>query len=123
VSTASKVAKVDNQPVVQISEGFDRAWRRVGLALDRTGFTVEDRDRSAGLYFVRYVTPNPDKKEPGLFGRCCSAKLEEGRGTDQVPYLGQEPGRNQHRLRAQRSWRARHDGQRTSASSRSSPTT
>jgi outer membrane protein assembly factor BamC len=42
------VANAGGQPVVQISEGFDRAWRRVGLALDRTGFTVEDRDRSAG---------------------------------------------------------------------------
>ncbi|MGJ7488194.1 outer membrane protein assembly factor BamC [Variovorax sp. LT2P21] len=72
VSTVSKVASVDGRPVVQIPEGFDRAWRRVGLALDRTGFTVEDRDRSAGTYFVRYVTPNPDKKEPGLFAKMLS---------------------------------------------------
>jgi outer membrane protein assembly factor BamC len=36
-------------------DSFDRAWRRVGLALDRVGFTVEDRDRSSGLYYVRYV--------------------------------------------------------------------
>ena len=36
-------------------DSFDRAWRRVGLALDRVGFTVEDRDRSKGMYFVRYV--------------------------------------------------------------------
>ena len=67
------IAKVGNQPVVQISEGFDRAWRRVGLALDRTGFTVEDRDRSAGVYYVRYVTPNPDKKEPGFFSKLFSS--------------------------------------------------
>ncbi|MGV7209153.1 outer membrane protein assembly factor BamC [Oxalobacteraceae bacterium A2-2] len=40
---------------VSVDEGFDRAWRRVGLALDRAGFTVEDRDRSQGMYFVRYV--------------------------------------------------------------------
>ncbi len=40
---------------VQVDEGFERAWRRVGLALDRVGFTVEDRDRSKGVYFVRYV--------------------------------------------------------------------
>ena len=65
----SRVATVDGQPVVQISEGFERAWRRVGLALDRTGFTVEDRDRTQGIYFVRYVSPNPDKKEPGLFAK------------------------------------------------------
>ena len=58
--------------MVLIDEGFDRAWRRVGLALDRTGFTVEDRDRSQGTYFVRYVPPNADKKEPGFFGRLFS---------------------------------------------------
>jgi outer membrane protein assembly factor BamC len=40
---------------VQTDEGFDRSWRRVGLALDRAGFTVEDRDRIQGIYFVRYV--------------------------------------------------------------------
>ena len=41
-----------------VNDGFDRAWRRVGLALDRTGFTVEDRDRSKGLFFVRYIDPD-----------------------------------------------------------------
>jgi len=65
----SRAAMVGNQPVVQIDEGFDRAWRRVGLTLDRTGFTVEDRDRSQGTYFVRYVEPNADKKEPGFLAK------------------------------------------------------
>jgi len=71
------IASVGNQPVVQISEGFERAWRRVGLALDRTGFTVEDRDRSAGIYYVRYVTPNPDKKEEGFFGKLFSSSSKD----------------------------------------------
>jgi outer membrane protein assembly factor BamC len=53
---------------LELDDGFDRAWRRVGLALDRTGFTVEDRDRAAGLYFVRYVDPaNAGKEDPGFF--------------------------------------------------------
>ncbi|HSV46330.1 MAG TPA: outer membrane protein assembly factor BamC [Ramlibacter sp.] len=64
----ARVANVNNQPVVQIDEGFDRAWRRVGLSLDRTGFTVEDRDRTQGTYFVRYVEPS-EKKEGGFFSR------------------------------------------------------
>ena len=70
--TTSRVAAVGGQPVVQIDEGFDRAWRRVGLSLDRTGFTVEDRDRSQGTYFVRYVEPNADKKEKGFFAKLFS---------------------------------------------------
>ncbi|MFC5513831.1 outer membrane protein assembly factor BamC [Massilia jejuensis] len=48
---------------VEVNEGFDRAWRRVGLALDRVGFTVEDRDRVQGVYFVRYVDPDGSNKE------------------------------------------------------------
>jgi outer membrane protein assembly factor BamC len=48
---------------VEVDEGFDRAWRRVGLALDRVGFTVEDRDRVQGVYFVRYVDPEKADKE------------------------------------------------------------
>ena len=48
---------------VEVNESFDRAWRRVGLALDRVGFTVEDRDRVQGVYFVRYVDPDLAAKE------------------------------------------------------------
>jgi outer membrane protein assembly factor BamC len=58
---------LNGQPVVILEEGFERAWRRVGLALDRTGFTVEDRDRIKGVYFVRYVPTDADKSEPGFF--------------------------------------------------------
>ena len=68
----SRVANVNSVPVVQLDEGFDRAWRRVGLALDRTGFTVEDRDRTQGTYFVRYVEPVTNKAEPGFFSKLFS---------------------------------------------------
>ncbi len=68
----SRIAKIDNQPVIQMDEGFERAWRRVGLALDRTGFTVEDRDRAKGTYFVRYVEPTADKKEQGFLSKIFS---------------------------------------------------
>ena len=63
---------VDGQPAatLQVDDAFDRAWRRVGVALDRTGFTVEDRDRGQGLYFVRYVDPKfAGKEEPGFISR------------------------------------------------------
>lgn len=53
--------------VVELDDRFDRAWRRVSLALDRGGFTVEDRDRSKGIFFVRYVDPHPDEKSGGGF--------------------------------------------------------
>jgi len=55
---------------LEMDDPFDRAWRRVGLALDRSGFTVEDRDRASGLYFVRYIDPkSAGAEDPGLFGK------------------------------------------------------
>jgi outer membrane protein assembly factor BamC len=56
--------------VLTVDEAFDRCWRRVGLALDRIGFTVEDRNRSQGIYFVRYINPDVDSGAgPGFFSK------------------------------------------------------
>ena len=60
---------------LQVDDNFDRAWRRVGLALDRGGFTVEDRDRAQGQYYVRFVdAKEAAKDEPGFFSRMFGAK-------------------------------------------------
>jgi len=74
-----KSADGANQLVVD--DGFDRAWRRVGLALDRTGFTVVDRDRSQGFYYVRYSNPDLDvkKADKGLLDKLKFWKTEENK--------------------------------------------
>ena len=55
----AKIEKgTDGVPTLTVDDPFDRAWRRVGLALDRSGFTVVDRDRSKGIYYVRYADPD-----------------------------------------------------------------
>lgn len=60
-----------------VSEPFDRTWRRVGLALDRVGFTVEDRDRNKGLYYVRYADPEAEMAQKdgskGFFAKLFSS--------------------------------------------------
>jgi len=68
-SYAKEVPGPGGASALELSDGFDRAWRRVGVALDRAGFTVEDRDRTAGAYFVRYVAPGTKADEPGFFGK------------------------------------------------------
>lgn len=57
----------DAAPGVTMPESFDRAWRRVGLALDRIGFVVEDRDRAGGVYYVRYADPEANTKKEKSF--------------------------------------------------------
>lgn len=71
-AAATGVSVVGGVPTIELGDDFDRAWRRVGLALDRSGFTVEDRDRSQGVYFVRFVPLDAGadgKAKPGFFGR------------------------------------------------------
>ncbi len=65
-----------NTAHVDLSTGFDRSWRDVGLALDRSNFTVEDRDRSAGIYYVRYVNPKDLGDTKGFFSNLFSSKDE-----------------------------------------------
>jgi outer membrane protein assembly factor BamC len=86
VATVADIARLlpadaSNPARVSINEPFDRAWRRVGLALDRGGFTVEDRDRARGLYLVRYLDPEIEQRQRDnqgflskMFGR--DAKVE-----------------------------------------------
>jgi len=70
---------------VELNEGYDRAWRRVGLALDRVGFTVEDRDRVQGVYFVRYVDPDAANKE-GFFKKLLSFGSSEEKAKEAQRY-------------------------------------
>jgi outer membrane protein assembly factor BamC len=66
----ARIVEGQATPTLQLDDGFDRAWRRVGIALDRSGFTVEDRDRAQGLYFVRYVDPAfAGREDPSFLSR------------------------------------------------------
>jgi outer membrane protein assembly factor BamC len=74
--TSSQVSNLQGQPVIVLPDNLDRAWRRTGVALDRSGFTVEDRDRSAGVYFVRYVAAGTTNEATGFLGRLFSSKKD-----------------------------------------------
>ncbi len=85
----AKLAKADDGTgTLEVLERFDRAWRRVGLALDRVGFTVEDRDRSRGLYFVRYVDPEVDnrKKDDGILSKLAFWKSTDPLASSKTQY-------------------------------------
>jgi len=61
--------EADGSASLEIQDPFDRAWRRVGLALDVIGFVIEDKDRSSGIYFVKYADVDIDdspKKKKGV---------------------------------------------------------
>lgn len=69
IKRAEVIKESDGSARLLLNDQFDRAWRRVGLALDRIGFVIEDKDRSNGLFFVRYADVDIDdtpKKKKGL---------------------------------------------------------
>ncbi|MDP2835203.1 MAG: outer membrane protein assembly factor BamC [Pseudomonadota bacterium] len=70
----------DGLATLALPEAFDRAWRRVGLALDRIGFAVEDRDRAGGVYYVRYADPEANtKKEKGFLSKLAFWSSDDAR--------------------------------------------
>jgi outer membrane protein assembly factor BamC len=72
----------EGTPVLTLNEDFSRAWRRTGLALDKVGFTVEDRDRSKGVYYVRYRPPDEETKK-GLLSRLAFWRDDDKRKRDE----------------------------------------
>jgi outer membrane protein assembly factor BamC len=78
-SGAPKVSylKKTPSPRLEFVGNFDRAWRDVGVGLDRSNFTVDDRDRSKGIYFVRFVNTTDLSNERSFFGKIFSKKTDE----------------------------------------------
>ena len=77
---------------LSLQDSLDRAWRRVGLSLDRIGFTVEDRDRSKGIYYVRYIDPEAQGKGKGMFSRWFSGDDKQPPNQYQVHLKPAESG-------------------------------
>ncbi|MCC7135764.1 MAG: outer membrane protein assembly factor BamC [Nitrosomonas sp.] len=98
-NVAETRAFIDNsrEGVLIIKEAFDRAWRRVGLALDRVGFTVEDRDRTNGIYFVRYVSAEEARqvnKGEGLLSKIAFWKTDTDKVAEKYQIQVNEIGLN-----------------------------
>jgi outer membrane protein assembly factor BamC len=77
---ADVVKESDSSVTLNLNDSYDRGWRRVGLALDRIGFVIEDKDRSSGLFFVRYADVDIDdgpKKKKGLIDTLAFWKDDE----------------------------------------------
>ena len=66
ISRAVLVEEGDRK-YLKVSETFPRTWRRVGLAMDRMGVHVDDRNRSAGVYYFSLSQEFLDKQEKGWF--------------------------------------------------------
>ena len=84
----------NNQGYIELSAGFDRSWRDVGLALDRSNFTVEDRNRSTGVYYVRYVNPKDLGDTKGFFSNLFSSKDESGMKAKKYQVVVKSTGEN-----------------------------
>ncbi len=73
----SQINRTADQVSLTVKDELPRAWRLTGVALDRVGFAVEDRNRSDGVYFVRYNDPMKDAEEPGLLSKLAFWKDED----------------------------------------------
>jgi outer membrane protein assembly factor BamC len=91
----ARIVKEGGASALEMDESFDRAWRRVGLALDRVGFVVEDRDRSKGVYFVRYIDPgidNDSKQDEGFLSKLAFWSSKKEQTSPQLQIVVNEAG-------------------------------
>lgn len=91
----ARLVKDAGTQALEMDENFDRAWRRVGLALDRIGFAVEDRDRSKGVYFVRYIDPeidNASKRDEGMLSGLAFWRGKKEQTSPQLQIVVSEAG-------------------------------
>ncbi len=86
----AKLNRSETGVTLTLSESLDRAWRLVGLALDRSSFTVQDRDRSKGIYYVRYIDPDKIQKKKGFFARMFSKSDKKDTDEYQIHLKGSD---------------------------------
>lgn len=103
----SQLIRGRDQVSLRVNEDFPRAWRLAGVALDRVGFAVEERDRGNGVYFVRYNDPMANMEKPGLLSKLAfwrddenidkenryQVRLEEGRDATIIVVLNEQGDR------------------------------
>lgn len=77
----AELQQSDGTTALVLNEDFSRAWRSVGLALDRAGLAVEDKDRSAGVYYVHYADPET-KSEKGWLSKLAFWSDDDDEATD-----------------------------------------
>lgn len=69
-STEPKVARDKlNGSTLILNDSFDRAWWRTGLALERVGLGVADKNRSLGEFYVYPLQDDVDNPDPSTFSR------------------------------------------------------
>ena len=91
---AKLVQEANNQAYIELGVGFDRSWRDVGLALDRSNFTVEDRNRSSGIYYVRYINAKDVGDKKGFFSNLFSSKDDSKLQAKKYQVLVKSTGEN-----------------------------
>tara|TARA_R110002050_G_scaffold1244_5_gene8756 strand:+ start:43843 stop:44871 length:1029 start_codon:yes stop_codon:yes gene_type:complete len=77
------------QKALLVGQDFSDVWNRVGRVLDSKGFAVEDRDRSRGTYFVRYLDPliEAQEKESGILSSLAFWKDDVEKSPEEFYYI------------------------------------
>ena len=74
----SIVTDADGNKILRVDQDFQRAWRRVGVALDHMKLMITDRDRSNGTYFVKTIEPVASDEDKGWFSNLFSGDAALG---------------------------------------------
>lgn len=75
-ATAQLQSAADGSKRIQLTEPFDKSWRKVSLALDQARLALEDKDRSKGVFYLRSALQvNVKENAAG-----CEVTVTDGKG-------------------------------------------
>ena len=80
---------------IRMNDPYERAWRRLGLALDIIGFVIEDKNRSEGIYYARYNQMELPKENSEKDSSLIDKLIFWGDDTDQKENTSSEESSNE----------------------------
>lgn len=73
-STTQLAQLTESGVALMVKDDAETVWRRVGLALDRSGYTIETRERLKGTFDVKLPGENAESNKPGFWSRVFGGK-------------------------------------------------
>ena len=79
----------DKNIYISLALPFSRAWASVGKALQKSGFEIDDLNRTEQMYYLNYVEVSEEKEKDGMFSWAYNWALSnnEDERAEDVPYL------------------------------------
>ncbi len=81
VRLKANIINIAGTPHLTVPHNYTHAWHKIGLALQRSGYVINERTQETGTYHFLYFDPEASQKKRGLLSRLKFWEDDEDTGT------------------------------------------